>query len=224
MMGWNGDFLQEAVDTCTNLSGQIEDCPLFTIQDSSVYGNCNITLPSVLAKENVVGAITTMPGNPAIAYGPAYASGAAAGKSATTPATSAAPVTTQPAMTLSYSAGASLASTDTYVPGAIFALSSGASFTQDTTTSSAITTSTSISSAPAVTEAAVFAEQASSAETMSYFSTAYNTISSNQVEEVLWVEEVVTVTQESTSTVVVGGESKKIRKRHGHGVHGHARR
>ncbi|KAH0122003.1 hypothetical protein KCU82_g22542, partial [Aureobasidium melanogenum] len=32
-MGWDSsDFLQSAVDTCTNASGQIQDCPLFDIQ------------------------------------------------------------------------------------------------------------------------------------------------------------------------------------------------
>jgi len=115
MMGWDEAFLQSAVNTCTNLSGQIEDCSLFTIQDSSAYGNCNITLPAAIASENVVGPLSTIPGNPVIAAGPGYADGATAGGSATTTVVNVAP-------TLSYSAGISLASSDTYIPGAIFAV------------------------------------------------------------------------------------------------------
>ncbi|KAF8848886.1 hypothetical protein BDZ45DRAFT_753337 [Acephala macrosclerotiorum] len=191
MMGWDQSFLQQAVNTCTNLSGQIEDCALFTTQDSGVYSNCNVTLPSALVNEDVVGAVTTMPGNPVIAYGPGYAHGAAAGgNSATATVGGTTGQTTQPAMTLSYSAGISLASSDSYVPGGIFAVSTGATFNAE-----AIASST--TSAP------------------SFFSTAYSTISSNQVEEILWVEEIVTVTEASTATVTV-----PARKRHLHG-HGH---
>ncbi|KAF8848098.1 hypothetical protein BDZ45DRAFT_698671 [Acephala macrosclerotiorum] len=212
MMGWDEDFLQQAVDTCTNLSGQIEDCPLFTIQDSSAYSNCNVTLPSAIAQENVVGPISTMPGNPVIAYGPGYASGAAAGGNSATATTGGVAGTTQSAMTLSYSAGISLASTESYIPGGIFAVSSGASFVQSTAASTSSTVPVASSS---TTQAAFLAASAIGSAGPSFFSTAYTTLSPTEVEEVLWVEEVVTVTQASTSTVIVPN-----RRRH---MHGHRR-
>lgn len=210
-MGWEEDFLQQAVDTCTNLSGQIEDCPLFTIQDSSAYSNCNVSLPSALVHEDVVGAVSTMPGNPVIAYGPGYASGAAAGGNSATATGGGVAGTTQSAMTLSYSAGISLASTESYVPGGIFAVSSGASFVQSTAVASA--SSTVPAASPSTTAPAAFvAANVVSTGGPSFFSTAYTTLSPTEVEEVLWVEEVVTVTQASTSTVIV-----PVRKRHMHG-------
>lgn len=95
IMGWDEAFLQQAVDTCTNLSGKIEDCPLFHIQSSSVYGTCNITLPAALADEDVVGPRSGLPGGCAIQSGPGLATGAMAGVSntgmASAPASSAAP-------------------------------------------------------------------------------------------------------------------------------------
>lgn len=78
IMGWDETFLQEAVDTCTNLSGQIEDCALFDIQDESVYGSCNFTVPAALENENVVGPISSLPGSCAIQSGPAPATSMAA--------------------------------------------------------------------------------------------------------------------------------------------------
>lgn len=53
MMGWERPFLQSAVNNCTNLSGQIEDCPLFDIQSSDDFSSCKIKLPDALAKEAV---------------------------------------------------------------------------------------------------------------------------------------------------------------------------
>jgi len=50
--GWNVDFLQRAIHTCTNPSGNIEDCSLFTLQDES----CNqFTPPEQLRTENCAG-------------------------------------------------------------------------------------------------------------------------------------------------------------------------
>lgn len=48
MMGWDTDFLQQAVDTCTNLSGLIQDCPLFDIQSSDVAAQCQIEVPEAI--------------------------------------------------------------------------------------------------------------------------------------------------------------------------------
>lgn len=197
-MGWNETFLQDAVDQCTNLSGQIEDCALFDVQDASVYGNCNITLPSAIADENVVGPVSTLPGNPAIASGPGYASGAEAGAAGSTPAPTSAAA--NPVPTLSHSAGVTLASSDTYVPGAVFAAVTGSSAAYDAPAAS-------ITAAPSV----------SSVDTQSYFSTEYST-SGQVVNEVLWVEELVTVTASMTSTMTLPARKRHL---HQHQQRGH---
>ncbi|KAE9364689.1 hypothetical protein N431DRAFT_355117 [Stipitochalara longipes BDJ] len=198
MMGWDPAFLQKAVDQCTNLSGQISDCPLFDIQAED--SNCNITLPSAIDSENVVGPISALPGNVPIASGPGLASGATAGSPVTgaPPAPSSA-ASAVPIPTLGYSAGQSLASTDTYIPGGIFAVS--------------IPTSATVA-APAVTTPPV----AAASNTESFFSTQYTT-SGHAVLEVLWVEEIVTVTDPITTTTVIAPGRKRHLKRHMHGGH-----
>ena len=193
IMGWNQSFLQEAVDQCTNASGQIQDCALFDIQDASVYGNCNVTVPSALENENVVGPVSTLPGNPAIASGPGYASAAEASGPGSTPATTSAVVSENPVPTLSHSDGVTLKSSATYVPGAVFAEATGAS-------AAYAAPSASITAAPAV----------SSIDTQSYFATSYST-SGDIVNEVLWVEELVTVTAPSAASMTL-----PARKRHLH--------
>ncbi|KAH8656666.1 hypothetical protein BGZ60DRAFT_384562 [Tricladium varicosporioides] len=208
--GWSEAFLQKAANQCTNLSGKIEDCSLFTIQDSATYSNCNISTPSVLAKENVVGGMTSLPGNVPIVAGPGYASGAAAGGPSTNlGATSAA--TSQAMPTLSYSAGTS-ASSAQYVPGAIFAAKSDGTFSS-TPVAAPSTTLVSMAAAAAVTSAP------SLSDAKSFYSTQYAT-EGNTVKEVLWVEELVTVTQQETSTVTVTADANQ-RKRH---IHQHRRR
>jgi hypothetical protein len=186
MMGWDQAFLQSAVNTCTNLSGQISDCALFTIQDESVYGNCNITVPAAIAKENVVGPVSTIPGNPVIASGPGYADGATAGGATTTVA--------NVAPTLSYSAGVSLGSSDTYVPGAIFAVSTKAA------EAVASTSSPVIAAAAAVEQVTTPAPSPTPTDTRSYFTTEYST-SGQAVIEILWVETEVTITASETTTI-----------------------
>jgi hypothetical protein len=182
-MGWDQTFLQDAVNQCTNLTGEIEDCPLFTIQDASTYGNCNITLPSALVSENVVGPIPTLPGNPAIASGPGYASGTDAGQAPVT-------ATANPVPT----------------PGALFAAVTSAS----SAVAAAAVASPSTTPPPAAAAASVSSE--------SFFSTDYST-SGLVVQEVLWVEEVVTetATAAQTGTLMkrsVPGRDGHLRKHH----------
>lgn len=208
-MGWNETFLQDAVDQCTNLSGEIQDCALFDIQDESVYGNCNITLPSALVSENVVGPISSLPGNVHIMSGPGYAAGAEAGVS--TPAgsspTDSTPAATtaaaNPVPTLSHSAGVTLASADTYVPGAVFA---------------AVTRSSSPGYGEGAAASVTAAPSVSSVGTQSYFSTEYST-SGQVVNEVLWLEEMVTITASVTQTMTLPSRNK--RHFHAHQQRGH---
>lgn len=185
-MGWEEDFLQDAVDTCTNASGEISDCPLFTIQDSATYSDCNFTVPTTLVKELVDGLLTTLPGDPTIAYGPAPANAGVAVQSsgAIVP-------------TLSYSSGKSVATSATYSLGDIFIAKAAASDVVSSSAAAAVTVPTAAvpakEEAPATTSAPSIA---SAVATQSIFSTEYQT-SAGVVDEILWVEEVVTVTANS---------------------------
>jgi hypothetical protein len=193
-MGWEQSFLQNATNTCTNPSGQIEDCPLFNIQTADQYSNCNITesnIPAPLAKENVVGGVTTLPGNPPI-VSTGYASGATVGASGSGSAPSS-PISSTPAAskpTLSYQPGSSMASDGQYEPGAIFAAKSSGILSEGNAAASVTIATTSSSSAAVITPASAAQSAVSS---QSFFSTEYST-KGQEVLEVLWVEKVATVT------------------------------
>jgi len=78
--GYHGDFiaawevgvLQRAVDTCTNLSGLLEDCPVFSAVDTS----CAFAVPSSVraAVDDVFGAPSGLPGGVPVVSGPGPAS------------------------------------------------------------------------------------------------------------------------------------------------------
>jgi hypothetical protein len=196
-MGWDEAFLQDAVNTCTNPDGEIESCPLFDLQDPSVYGNCNFTMPAALVNENVVDPVGSLPGNPPILSGPGYAMGATAGETTATPV---------PVPTLSYSAGQSVSSGSDYVPGAIFA----AKETDSSSPSVETSASNTITAAPSI---------ASAANTQSFFSTEYST-SGQEVLEVLWVEELITVTApQETTTVYIPPRKRHLHQHQQRGRH-----
>lgn len=188
-MGWDQDFLQDAANTCTNPSGEVSDCAMFDLQDSSVYGTCNITMPAELVSDNVVGPMATLPGDDVLF-------GAATSAQAAIP-------------TLSYSAGISISAGASDVPGGIF---------KQTTTLPVVTTSTpapavvvpttmlSVASAPPATTPAPALSSAAPAQ--SYFSTAWAT-SGGVVEEVLWVADVVTVTKNAPAMTTVVANNKR---------------
>ncbi|KAK0739574.1 hypothetical protein B0T21DRAFT_284510 [Apiosordaria backusii] len=72
--GWDQEFLQDAVDTCTDPSGLLTACPLFTLQSEDEQRQCKIELPEILATEKVTGKCgASLPGNVPIRYGPAPA-------------------------------------------------------------------------------------------------------------------------------------------------------
>ncbi|CAD6446809.1 bdc05db1-fbf9-4a7b-826c-2364a3f825b4 [Sclerotinia trifoliorum] len=141
IMGWEESFLQNAVDTCTNLSGEISDCPLFDIQDASVYGSCSFEMPADLVNDEINGPMATLPGNVPVQYGPGQASSdtpgeptAVASSTSSAKGSSAAFTTTSPSAivpTLSHSAGSTIVASlgETYVPGGVFAaVESGVSY------------------------------------------------------------------------------------------------
>ncbi|KAF2220746.1 WSC domain-containing protein [Elsinoe ampelina] len=74
MMGWDSvDFLQQAVDTCTNLSGNIQDCSIFDIQTDYSAAECKFQEPSILSDDDVAGPRDGLPVNVPIQPGPGYA-------------------------------------------------------------------------------------------------------------------------------------------------------
>ena len=70
MEGWQPDFLQQAVDTCTSLSGMLEDCPLFDLNPVNAMETCKFQVPVQAKAEAVVGPLKSLPGNNPVQTGP----------------------------------------------------------------------------------------------------------------------------------------------------------
>ncbi|KAL2354780.1 WSC domain-containing protein [Cryomyces antarcticus] len=163
IMGWDPKFLQNAVDTCTNLSGNVEDCPLFTLQSDSDSAKCTFEVPSEVAHDNPAGPRDGLALSVPVQAGPEYATvypvvtnGQAAPSSQAPKKSSAAPssIVTPPSMpTLSYSAATKTA-TDAYGGGIAVA--------------QAVSSSAAASSAAAPSSAQATSPEASSAVTPSY--------------------------------------------------------
>lgn len=60
--GWDEQTLGQAVKTCTNPSGRIDDCPVFNIQSQSDTEKCDMNIPHMLADEDVKGPMASLPG------------------------------------------------------------------------------------------------------------------------------------------------------------------
>jgi hypothetical protein len=67
VMGWEEDILQSAVDTCTNDSGRVEDCPVFNLIPDSQAEGCRVA-PKV--DEPVSGLLSALPGCNPVQPGP----------------------------------------------------------------------------------------------------------------------------------------------------------
>ncbi|PYH78299.1 hypothetical protein BO82DRAFT_435088 [Aspergillus uvarum CBS 121591] len=74
MYGWDSQVLQQAVDTCTNMSGEVADCPIFKLQSDEKQDECRFSVPDALKNEDVNYHKGGLPNNIAIQSGPAYAS------------------------------------------------------------------------------------------------------------------------------------------------------
>jgi hypothetical protein len=72
--GWDVPILQEAMDTCTDMSGVIENCAVFTsknlIQTPTEQGKCILKAPTTI---DYTGALSQLPGCNPIQAGPADA-------------------------------------------------------------------------------------------------------------------------------------------------------
>lgn len=244
--GWDSDFLQKVIGECTNLSGQLTDCPLLTLQSEHEQQQCTINPPGVLAKEFVKSKanrlLDALPGNVKVQYGPQSATppskagdigdaitslfgGIGKHGSSTTTSSYSAP-------TLAYTPAASGWGSGP-VGGAFIESSPSTSSSIPAETSSTVSpTAPSVNVAAAVPQPSTTPAPAPSSEPgVSYEVVSTQTITEGaRVKEIVWEEPVVYVTEDSVTTVTVlpGGngfvksEHKARRgnmRRHGH--HGH---
>lgn len=212
-MGWDSsDFLQSAVDTCTNASGEIQDCPLFDIQTEAQEQQCSFAQVDAIKDDNPLGPRDGLPIAVPIQSGPAYAStypvvlagdetqAAATSTKASSSQVTSATSTSAVVPTLSYTPGTSSV-TDKY-GGGILRANTAASYVQ---TESASTVTAPASLASAVTDAA------GNIVATSYFTQG------NQVMEMMIEEVDVTVTATAVETANaharrhVGKEHRRVR-------------
>ncbi|KAL2862564.1 DUF1996 domain-containing protein [Aspergillus lucknowensis] len=73
MHGWESGVLEEAVKTCTNPSGMVEDCPVFELQSELEQGLCSFDIPSLLKSEDLTKVKGGLPNDLAVEWGPEYA-------------------------------------------------------------------------------------------------------------------------------------------------------
>lgn len=71
--GWEAGVLQKAIDTCTNLSGNQEDCPVFSFDNHPTECLLESPLPAVISKENVCGPRQGLPNGIKVQGGPELA-------------------------------------------------------------------------------------------------------------------------------------------------------
>lgn len=211
IMGWEETFLQNAVNTCTNPSGLISDCPLFTIQDAATYDQCKFPIPPALKSENVIGpALAALPGNAndAPEAAPSVAVPSVAVPSVAVPSVPA-PSTPAAVPTLSHSAGVSASSGSEYLPGQVFVESTATSATPAATAPPAVAAAAAVTTpAPAPASTPLKAGEEIVGTTL--------VTKAGQVMEMVMIQQDVTVTVESTTTVSV---NERRRKRH---LHQHA--
>lgn len=198
MMGWNVDTLQSAVDTCTNESGRVEDCPIFTpsLQTEAEQGQCDIQkMPAALHNDDCAGPAKGLCGNVPVQYGPGYAAPLGPGSpdaptAAPIVSSSVAPVPTQ-SYAPAHSKGAGGISVFNVKPSAI---------------AEAISSAVPAPAAPAVTPAPVVDAAAAAGKIVST-----TTYTSNGIEYIVAIEEVAV-----TVTVTEGGVYKRSNKRQAH--------
>lgn len=73
LSGWDPDFLQSAVNTCTSPSGKLEDCPVFSLQSDEDCHNCKLSVPAELENDNCGTLRDGICGNVPLQPGPEYA-------------------------------------------------------------------------------------------------------------------------------------------------------
>lgn len=235
-MGWEQSFLQDAVNTCTNQSGEVEDCPLFDIQDASVYDACTFTPPDAVTADNVLGPVATMAGDrkfplppshacetwprrasadsltAAIQSGPAYATMGSAGSVSVSISAAVSATASAVVPTLSHSAGLSASGSISIALGNVFKAADETAAATTSTSAAPSSTSTETSTTETSEIASTTpAPVAADVESTSYYSTLYST-SGREAIEILVVEETVFVTATPTPSAAA-----RHRRRHAHG-------
>lgn len=232
MAGWDVNFLQEAINTCTNDSGNIRDCQLFVnngpLQTEQEQAECKFDMPPVLAQEDGSAEnLKNLPGNVQIQSGPESATpgpgninsaisaatswlGGVFGGSSTSTTSSSAPLPTSSSSAPGMSA-ASVATGGAFIESA--SASSSANFnalaSPAAPTSSSSLTSSSAPPAPTTTSAPVVTSDPG----VFYQVASTQTIKNGpHVQEIVWMEAVVYVTEDSVTTVTVGSPTVKARR------------
>ncbi|UNI18594.1 hypothetical protein JDV02_004851 [Purpureocillium takamizusanense] len=214
MMGWEQSFLQKAVNTCTNPSGRIEDCPLFNVVSEAKATACGLkkSLPQALFGEDVKGPMIKLPG------------GKPDGPGAPAPSAPAA----QPSLT--YKPGEKPSAPASPLPGQIFKASSSAPAVP---TTAAVPTSSSYAvkanpenaapTTPTTPPPPPPPASTPAPDTKSFYSTQYVT-NGKTVTEILWEmeEKTVYVTQDIVAKETAAPVASRRRRRgaHLHGRHG----
>jgi hypothetical protein len=224
-MGWEEEFLQDAIKTCTSETGRIEDCPLFDVVSEEKAKTCEMKMPDVLKDEDCKGPMKALPGSNGDGSGDVEKPD---------------PSGLKPAPTLTYAPGDRPSNSASPLPGQIFKVSSAyeapapGPSSVNTEKPSPIYSKISIPSEPALLPTieavadvgAVAIEATTSVEaqaptttpapeflpvtdTKSFYSTQYIT-NGNLVSKILWEEEVVYVTDIQEEVVVVTVTSTAI--------------
>ncbi|KAH6626243.1 hypothetical protein B0J18DRAFT_476939 [Chaetomium sp. MPI-SDFR-AT-0129] len=213
--GWKEEFLQAAVEQCTNLSGRIEDCSLFTIRSEDEQRQCKLTSPPLII-EKLLGFIgDILPGGVEISRGPGPAIPKPHGAPAPIPLPAVSSVV--PGLNV--------------LPGGAFAEKSTSEVapTPSSTSTTSTSTSTSTSTTPSTTSTPVPSDPPVP-KGYSLVRTDYVT-KGNVVSKIVVIETVKYVMAEATETVTVTatrGTDKARREvhhmhqhqhRHHHGAH-----
>lgn len=216
MTGWDKDFLQDAVDRCTNESGELFDCPTFMengpLQTEQEQSECLLEDPEIdLSVDSVLGiAIKALPGNvQIIGSGSGDSGSTSTSKSAgfidsltsafgfgSTPTT-----TSHSAPTLSYN---SATSDSLGVPGGAFIESETSS--SEVTPTSSPTPDVGIQAVPTsfLTTTPPAQPQVTSEPGVSYEVVSTEIVTQgSKVQEIVWKEAVVYVTEDSVTTTTV---------------------
>ncbi|KAK6954145.1 hypothetical protein Daesc_004107 [Daldinia eschscholtzii] len=246
MTGWDVDFLQEAIDTCTNDSGNIRDCQLFVnngpLQTDEEQNSCEFDVPPMLAQEDGSARnLANLPGNIQIQAGPQSATPGVGDSNPLSPIISAAtsliggffagspePTTSSsiPAVT---SSSAPVASTSSIAPveSAPASQQFGALAVPPAETPAetpSTTSSTSSTPPPPPPPTTTSAPAPSSEPGVSYQVVSTQTVTRGSlVEVIIWKEPVVYITEDSVTTVTVESPAVKPRRFYGrHAMqHGH---
>ncbi|KAI0471752.1 hypothetical protein GGR56DRAFT_682008 [Xylariaceae sp. FL0804] len=219
--GWDSSFLQDAVDTCTNESGEVEDCSVFTdsapMQSYDEMNQCTFEMPEALVKEDDAAAgLKSLPGNIAIQSGPQAATAGTANLGDTvtsligsiTGDSGSSTVSKYTAPSLSYSPATS--STD-----GVFVQSVGSTGDAPNVQIASTTSQASTSTAPMITTAPVVTSEPG----VSYEVVSTQTLGSGaDVEEIVWEEPVVYVTEDTVTTVTVS-TPQRLKNRQAHAFH-----